>query len=501
MAESKAWQKHFLFEVEGLPPATFSVVDFAGTEAVSRLFRFTLTLLGNKSDHSPEEILNRHATFTIGSLRDGKEARTPYRGMVERFSALHQAGAFTFYEVVFVSRFERLSSTLKSEVYTGENTLPEIFGQLLDQQGFRNGTDFRVNLSGQYRPRSFLFQYQETDRDFLFRHAENNGIYHYIDHEGERDVLTLIDSRASQPSWSRTLSYRPAAELDIGLTDDSLKEWTSHTRLLPKEVVILDFNYRKSSLTIEQRQVVSAEGVGTVTFSGDSLRTQQEARERAKIRAEEFLCRKEVFQGTATATGIRAASVITVQKHFRETSNGRFFVTEVLHEGSQATTLLSGTDVKNPRYQRQTYYECRLTAIRADLQFRPERMTPKPSVAGVIAAFIEAEGSGKFAEVNEYGEYKIRFPFLLEKKRPQKGSGWVRLSTPLAGADNGMHFPLHHDTEVLVAFIGGDPDQPVLIGALHNSEHRNLVTNQSPERNVIHSIGGHKIILNDAGYA
>ena len=136
-------------------------------------------------------------------------------------------------------------------------------------------------------------------------------------------------------------------------------------------------------------------------------------------------------------------------------------------------------------------------AILADVPFRPERKTPWPRISGVVQAIVEAEGSGKFAELNEYGEYKIQFPFSLTRKKSQKGSGWVRLATPLAGSDNGIHFPLHKDTEVLVAFLGGDPDQPVIVGALHNSEGRNLVSNKNPESSIIRTFGGTVLMIND----
>ena len=312
-----------------------------------------------------------------------------------------------------------------------------------------------------------------------------------------KDRLVFFDHPSYKPNWNKHLSYRPAAEPDAGFSDDSLQEWSLCAVPIPHRIVVSDFNYRKANLEIEENRILDNRGVGTVQSFGENVRTNAEAQRHTTVLSEIHKARERTYEGKTTATGIRAATTVHIKHHFRNDHNGTFFVTSVFHKGSQAAFLTSGFDVRSPEEQRQTHYEATFAAIASDVTFRAQRTTPWPRIPGVMVAIIEVEGSGLFAELNEYGEYKVRFPFIFRKKRSQKNSGWIRMATPLAGADNGMHFPLHKNTEVLVSFINGDPDQPVIVGALHNSEHRALISNRNPEKNIIRSSGGHFLMFND----
>jgi type VI secretion system secreted protein VgrG len=483
------------FSVSGQAPETFQVASFSGEEALNEDYLFRISLVSPEEGLRPEALLGREATFTLTSRREGPPVSVSYHGVVGLFRVGHQVLPRTFYEATLVPGISRLDLSCYSEVYTSEKGIPGLIEEVLKEAGLTS-RDYLFRTGDSYRPRSFVCQYRESLRSFVSRWTEREGIVTYFDHEGEKERIVFTDQPHQKPSWNRTLVYRPPGDPDIGFSDESLHEWTETRNRVPGRVVVQDFNYRKAALEIREEVAVVAGGRETLEIFGENLRTNAEAKRQATLLSEMVRCRERVLSGKATATGIRAGTTVHVARHFRPEMNGAFFVTRVRHEGSQAAFLLTGTTPGGGEGG-QSHFQSHFEAIPADIPFRPERRTPWPRIDGVVEAVVEAEGSGKFAELNEYGEYKVRFYFALTRKKSQKGSGWVRLSTPLAGSDNGIHFPLRKETEVAVAFWGGDPDQPVIVGALSNSEGRNLISNLNPEKNMIRSAGGHFLMLND----
>jgi type VI secretion system secreted protein VgrG len=115
-----------------------------------------------------------------------------------------------------------------------------------------------------------------------------------------------------------------------------------------------------------------------------------------------------------------------------------------------------------------------------------------------LSGIIDSEGSGSSAELNEYGQYKVQMLYDLSDKRANKGSAWIRMALPYSGDGHGMHFPLLKGAEVVVGFNGGDPDQPVILGAVTNSENKNVVVDSNSQNNGIKSTSGNMIVMNDS---
>jgi type VI secretion system secreted protein VgrG len=152
--------------------------------------------------------------------------------------------------------------------------------------------------------------------------------------------------------------------------------------------------------------------------------------------------------------------------------NGEYLVIEVLHQGYQEIPELE-TQVDRP------FYVNTLVLIPAYVQYRPKRKTAWPKIHGTMNALIDAEGQSPYPQLDGNGRYKIRLPFLKRHKEDGKGSIWIRLATPYAGDSYGFHFPLHKGTEIVLSFRDGNPDMPVIMGAVFNSLHRNVVIDRN----------------------
>ncbi len=145
----------------------------------------------------------------------------------------------------------------------------------------------------------------------------------------------------------------------------------------------------------------------------------------------------------------------------------------------------------------QDFYTNSFAAIPADLQYRPPRKTPWPRFYGVMNAIIDAEGSGQYAELDEYGRDKVRLPFDLANRPDGKASSWIRMAEPYAGGGYGMHFPLRKGTEVLLTFVDGDVDRPVIASAAPNFEQQSIVKDKNAPANAIRSASGNQLVFGD----
>jgi len=136
-------------------------------------------------------------------------------------------------------------------------------------------------------------------------------------------------------------------------------------------------------------------------------------------------------------------------------------------------------------------------AISATTPFRPKRVTPKPRFYGTMNAFIDGEQDGKYAELDDKGRYKVILPFDRVDKAGGKASSWIRMATDYAGEKEGLNFPLHKGTEVLLSFLNGDPDQPTIIGAVPNATKPSLVKAENQTISKLQTRAGNRIEIED----
>ena len=485
----------FDFTTAAFDDQPFSVIELEGVEALSRPFRFTLTLVAHDRDIDLRKVLQNIATLRIYSA-DGKRA-TPYHGMLAEFHQMHEIDGNVFYQAVLVPRLWQLSMWHISEVYLNEKSIPDIISDVLKDGRLSQGQDFEQKLTQSYRPRSFVCEFEESHLDFASRWMEKEGIYYYFDHDGSADKLMMVDDKLMQPADPLELRYLPDDRHDSALALDAVQSFASCHRPMPHQVVLRDFNYRKAAVELKCTAQVSADGIGEVMYYGENFRDADEGNRYAKLRAEQIRCGGEVFSGKATAVGLRTGYFIDLSGHYRSQFNARYLVTEIHHQGSQAGALLTSANDARGGRQAEIAYRCEFVAIPADTQFRPARATPSPRIDGTLTATIDAEGSGQYAELDEYGQYKVQLPFDRSDKPDDKGSARVRMASPYAGTDHGMHFPLHKGTEVLLSFADGNPDSPVIIGAVANAETPNQVTSANPSQSVIHTQGGNRVQMED----
>ena len=185
----------------------------------------------------------------------------------------------------------------------------------------------------------------------------------------------------------------------------------------------------------------------------------------------------------------------TLKDHYRGSFNQTYLVTRVGHEGNQTGYLLAGITMGHE--DRGVYYRNSFSSIVSTVQFRPEQKAAMPRISGTLTAKIDAAGSGQYAELDTQGSYTVIVPFDTSGRKDGKASAPVRMAQPYAGSDHGMHFPLHKGTEVLLTFIDGDPDRPIIQSAVPNPETQSPVKVNNQTMSAITTAGGNKIHIED----
>jgi type VI secretion system VgrG family protein len=499
MPEDLSKELRFKFESQGSSD-TLHVVQMEGSEGLSELFRFELTLVCNNANLDFDQIMAAPATLKIKS-HDGK-TEVPYHGVLTSFEQLGRTNEYYFYRAVLQPRLARLMLDCVNEIYTADKSVPQIIEDVLKKSGL-SGQDYELYLKDPsiYRNRSFICQYRESSFNFISRWMEKLGMYYFFDHSVSSEKIKITDFKNAHTEEGKvSLDYCQPEDLQTANQDHAVYDLTHKRIITPAKVVVQDYNYRTATMLDSLKAEVPitlANAGGCQMRYGDNIRDVGEAKYLATVKQEEITAHATTFSGESTAVGIRSGYFIAINRHYRDDVNADYLVTKVQHKGSQAGALLSGANTPYAKDEGGTVYQCRFEAIAQDIQFRAPQISPRPVVAGVLSAVIDDESTGKYAQLDAFGQYKIDPLYDMTENKVNKKSAWVRMGTPYAGEDHGMHFPLLKGTEVVLAFMGGDPDQPVIISAVTNSNNRNIVNESNNTDNVIKTASGHRMIFDD----
>lgn len=486
--------KKYSFVSKGYHEDTFGVVDFKGDEGVSQCYEFEITLVSGKADIDMEQVLESPAVLTI-HRPDNDDI--DFNGVLASFEQHHEVGGYAFYKAVLVPKFWWLRLTHHNQVFL-KKTLPEIFDAVLKDGGM-TGKDYELRLKNDYREWEYVCQYRESHFEFLSRWMERDGVYYYFEQHPEGEKLIVTDTNLAHTfmDQGKTMYYSPPSGLDSGRVGEIIQSLVCRQQMMPKSILLKDYNYETPSLEMTGRADVSPRGRGEVYLYGEHFFTPEEGDRLAGIRAEEYLCRKQLFVGDSYIPYLRPGYRFELSDHYKQAFNQEYLTIAIHHEGSQVGYLISGLRRRLSEREEQLFYRNTFTAIPSGIQFRPERKTEKARFYGSMNAKIDAAGSGKYAELDEEGRYKVVLPFDLSGRKDGKASTFLRMMQPYSGPDRGMHFPLPKGTEVLLTFIDGDPDRPVIAGAVPNPVHPSVVNSSNQTQNLIATGGKNKIHLED----
>jgi type VI secretion system secreted protein VgrG len=493
-------------ESEDFPTEDTFVTRFHLVEALSSPFSLDLDLaVPDATDLAPADLLGSRVTLRVG--REGASA-WPFTGtsepravhgvvvgvrqlLTDDTPAIAEVGGGAHagtLRLTVAPRIQRLTLVETQEVYL-EMNVPEILREKLTRAGLTEGEDFSLSLTGTYPKRDFVVQYRETDLAFLSRLCEHVGIGYRIEHESGRDKVVFSDHNSAF-AGAEPLERRFRAD-----GPDAIRTLERTTRVVPALYAIQDYNYRTPlSDVFGQHELQDGFGGGIVEY-GAHTKTADQANSLAQIRAEERLNGRDVVDATSDFPDLRAGSRLTIKEHRTFDAQLELLVTSVEH--TFTVTAFAGGSSHKPEY-RNTF-----CAIPANVTYRPARRTPRPRIFGFVTGLVEpvpdAPGAPLLApSMDEEGRYWVRFHFDTAAPGTKKASRPIRMAQQHAGAGYGTHFPLRPGVEVLLAFHDGDPDRPIIVGAVPNGINPSPVTSVNPQHSEVLSASGILIQFRDA---
>jgi type VI secretion system secreted protein VgrG len=428
---------------------------FTGSEAISQLFHFDLDLLSENDSIQFQNVVGKNVTLRI---YDAKGNERNWNGFISRFSQESQDRRLTAYRAQMVPWLWFLTRTSDCRIFQNKKA-PEIIQQIFKDLGF---SDFKLRLYGDFVKRDYCVQYRETDFNFVSRLMEEEGISYYFEHQEGKHTLILANDTAAHDSCPNQKTARYDFRGGSVVYEDVVTEWSYQEEFRPGAWAQTDYNFETPSTSLavavngkNHYEIYEYPGEYGVRPAGESL---------AKIRLQEQTVPMQVFQGASGCRYFTAGYQFTLQDHYRGDLNQAYLITSVRHMATQGGNYQVGAGGGE-----ELTYRNILECIPAARPFRPPRVTPEPFVQGCQTAMVVGP-SGEEIYTDKYGRVKVQFYWDREGKKNENSSCWVRVSHPWAGQGWGAVSIPRIGQEVIVDFLEGDPDRPIIVGRVYNAE-------------------------------
>lgn len=425
---------------------------FSGREGISRPFTWELELLSEEPGIDPDDVLRTPMLLTI-ETPSGEDRLV--HGRVRRFVQMGRSEELTSYRAEIVPWSWFLSLTRDCRIFQ-EMTVLQIAEEVFESQGF---SDYDIRCTRNYPEREFCVQYRETHLDFVSRLLEEEGIFYFFEHETSGHTLVLTDDNSAVepcPGLPEARMSTPRVPEEDVVTD-LVREHGVHAG----EITLTDYDYLQPSLSLESS--ISGEGEGEVYDYHPGRYTSREEGERhARLLMELREAGRHLARGESSCRAFRSGFRFELAGHFDSAANQPWILVELHHTG-RAGDYRSWESASLD-------YENEFVAIPHEVPYRPPRKTPKPVIEGTQTAVVVGK-SGEEIWTDEHGRIKVQFHWDREGKRDEDSSCWVRVATPWAGKGWGqLHVP-RIGQEVVVDFLEGDPDRPLVVGSVYNANY------------------------------
>ena len=430
------------------------LLDFSGTESLSRLFSYQLDLASENDAIAAKDIVGKPVTWSI--TRFDQNPRY-FNGIVSRFvaRALNRRKLRT-YRAEVVPWPWLLTRTTDCRIFQNQNT-PEIIQTIFKDFGFN---DYALELKGSFPKREYCVQYRETAYNFVSRLMEHEGIFYFFRHEDGKHTMVLANAASSYADCPESpVEYSPGS-----LAPNHVLSWEHHYEFRSGKWSRTDYSFETPSTNLltttstvidlpdaPKYEIFDYPGEYVAKGVGDPV---------TKVRMEEEEAGYNVVNAASQCCTFTPCGKFTLKGHDVAAEDGDYVITSIRHSATEASY---GSTSDGATYNNL------FTCIPASVIYRPPRATPKPMVQGVQTAVVSGPG-GEEIYVDKYGRIKVQFFWDRKGKKDDKSSCWIRVAEQWAGKNWGFVCNPRIGQEVIVDFLEGDPDRPLITGRVYNAE-------------------------------
>jgi len=451
-----------------------NVYKLTGTDYISDLFYFKLSLTSDNHQIDFSEIIGKQVTISITLLNHNKRYIC---GIISSFSQVKGGGnrggnpRFSFYEAELVPQCFLLTKTFNSRIFQ-HLSAPEIIEQIFSENGY---TDYKLLLeNSNYAKREYYVQYQETDFNFISRLLEEEGIYYYFVHTPDKHIMIIADApdKHTQCPFQETAQYQKTSG---GVySEDMITDFSKKQELMGASYSLKDFNFEMPTASMEvnvstndklgsgKRELYEYPGKYHNRNLGDRL---------VNIRMEEQEAKITTIKGESFCRAFASGYRFGILKYYRDDMDQKEFVLTSVTHYIDNEDVLPGVNTK--ANSKNSHYRNTFTCIPFEVPFRPERKTKKSLIHGSQTAIVVGpQGEEIYTDENGYGQVKVQFHWDREGQYNEYSSCWIRVSQMWAGNSWGAFQLPRVGQEVIVSFLNGDPDRPIITGRLYHSDNR-----------------------------
>ncbi|MDB6010423.1 MAG: Rhs element Vgr protein [Gammaproteobacteria bacterium] len=492
-------QTHRLFQVTtpfGADTLLFGRMQ--ATERLSQPFEFIVTAFSERGDLDADTILGKPVTVKIAT----QEAPPRYfQGLAADFTLVDYSEQLYEYRVALRPWLWFLTQTADCRTFLNKS-VPDIVQEVCKQAGF---TDLRLSLSGSYDPWEYCVQFRETDFNFVSRLLEQEGIFYFFEHSASKHELVLCDDAAqltTAPSCE-TVPFLPDSGMNrLTAEIDHLSSWSRRKSLRPGTYAARQFEFKTPAPVLAGTATISRgydlSRFETFDFPALAATPSSAAVQKvAQLRVQELQTGQTSARGAGNAAGLTTGTVFTLEQHPSADLNVRWLVSsttiEMSNSGYLATAQSSASEFK-----------IAIEALLASEPYRPARITPKPLVHGLQSAIVVGPKGSEIC-TDEFGRIKVQFHWDRQGKLDENSSCWIRVAQTWAGKGWGALRLPRIGQEVMVAFMDGDPDRPVVVGSVYNGTNKppyslpgNATQSGVKSRSSTHGTSGNEIRFEDS---
>lgn len=438
----------------GNQPSELRVLEFKGTEAISQPYRFDLELVSERSDLALEELLHRQAFLGFDDWDGG------IHGQLYSVAQGDSGKRLTRYQVTLVPRLAYLRHRINQRIFQ-RLSVPAIVAQVLKDHGILAGA-YEFTLAGQYPEREYCVQYGESDLAFIERICAEVGIHYHFRHRPDGHLLVFGDDQTVFPCLPESTLYLP----DSGMPADApaIKRLAVRIQTHTTAVTLRDYDFRKPGVTLQaelynlQRPVLE-----DYRYPGGFC-DRDDGKHLTRRALERHGANHRVAQGDSDDSAFVSGHFMRIKEHPREQWNDLWLLTQINHHGRQPQVLEETASSSPDEFQG---YRNTFLATPWDVFFRPSLQHEKPHAHGYQSAVVTGP-QGSEIHCDEFGRVKVQLVWDRHGQRDEHSSCWLRVAAGWAHDRYGAVMIPRVGMEVLVGFIDGDVDKPLVVGCLPN---------------------------------
>jgi len=430
-----------------------------GSEELGRLFKYELDLLSSDANINLDDVLGKPLTVELAMANNKKRY---FNGYASNFRYMGILETHHVYKATLRPWLWFLTRSADCRIFQNK-TVPDIIKEIFRDFGY---SEFEDNLSDTYKQWEYCVQYRETAFNFVSRLMEQEGIYYYFKHTQNTHTLVLADSISAHSSISgyEQIPYYPPQQQERR-EGEYVDDWFVSKGIEPQSYTLSDFDFTKPRSSMEVREFVEDGYPDFEIFDYPGEYTDLEAgRAAARARAEQLETHYERTNAKGNVRALSAGSLFELTNYPRGAQNkeylllsARYYLHSDLYRSTKNAASLPD-------------YRIVFSAMDSAHSFRPAPITPQPTVKGPQTAIVVGP-EGEKVWVDQYGRIKVQFHWDRYGQQDENSSCWIRVSQAWAGKNwGGMHIP-HIGEEVIVEFLEGDPDRPIVTGRVYNADN------------------------------